>query len=94
MGKAIARQLAREGCDVAIGARMKAPLSEAAAAIAQETGRKIIPLVVNTLDAQSIEVFVRQAAEGLEGIHILANCAARVGGTLSNSFELRPTDVK
>jgi len=87
MGKAIARQLAREGCDVVVGARTKAPLSEAAAAIAQETGRKIIPLVVNTLDAQSIETFIHEAAEGLQGIHILVNCAARVGGTIPDSME-------
>ena len=87
MGKAIARQLAREGCDVAIGARTRAPLSEAAAAIAQETGRKIIPLVVDTLDAESIKVFVREAAGALGGVHILANCAARVGGTIPDSME-------
>ena len=49
MGKAIARQLAREGCDVAIGARTEAPLREAATEIAQETGRKIVSLIVDTL---------------------------------------------
>ena len=63
MGKAIARQLAREGCDVAIGARTEEPLREAARDIAQETGRTIVPLVVDTLDADSIKTFVRQAAE-------------------------------
>jgi NAD(P)-dependent dehydrogenase (short-subunit alcohol dehydrogenase family) len=46
MGKAIARQLAREGCDVAIGARTEEPLRRAATEIARETGRKILPLVV------------------------------------------------
>src|SRR5215471_13464838 len=87
MGKAIARQLAREGCDVVIGARTKATLGEAAAAIARETGGKIIPLVVNTLDARSIETFIHEAAEGLQGIHILVNCAARVGGTIPDNME-------
>ena len=37
IGKAIARQLAREGCDVAICARNEAPLRDAAAALAKET---------------------------------------------------------
>jgi NAD(P)-dependent dehydrogenase (short-subunit alcohol dehydrogenase family) len=58
MGKAIARQLAREGCDVAIGARSKARLRKSAAEIAGEIGRKIVPIVVNTLDAASIKRFI------------------------------------
>jgi NAD(P)-dependent dehydrogenase (short-subunit alcohol dehydrogenase family) len=87
MGKAIARQLAREGCDVAIGARTEGVLSEAATEIAQETGRKVVPLVVDTLDLGSIKGFVRQAAEALGGIHILTNCAARVGGTIPDTLE-------
>src|SRR5262245_22138733 len=87
MGKAVARQLAREGCDVAIGARTQAPLRAAALEIAGETGRKIIPLVVDTLDGESIKQFIRQAVESLGGIHILANCAARVGGTIPDSME-------
>ncbi len=86
MGKAIARQLAREGCEVAIGARTERPLRIAATAIAQETGRKIIPLVVDTLDAESIKAFFWQAAEALGGVHILVNCAARVGGTIPDSM--------
>jgi NAD(P)-dependent dehydrogenase (short-subunit alcohol dehydrogenase family) len=88
MGKAIARQLAREGCDVAIGARTEGPLREAAEEIAQETGRNIVPLVVDTLNAESIRRFVRQSAEVLSGIHILANCAARVGGTIPDNMDV------
>jgi len=87
MGKAIARQLAREGCDVAIGARTDGPLREAATEITQETGRKIVPIIVDTLDGESIKQFVRQAAEALGGIHILANCAARVGGTIPDNMD-------
>jgi NAD(P)-dependent dehydrogenase (short-subunit alcohol dehydrogenase family) len=87
MGKAIARQLAREGCDVAIGARTEARLRQASAEIAGETGRDIVPLVVDTLDATSIEGFVQRAAEALGTIHILANCAARVGGTIPDNTE-------
>jgi NAD(P)-dependent dehydrogenase (short-subunit alcohol dehydrogenase family) len=87
MGKAIARQLAREGCDVAIGARTEARLRDAATEIAQDTGRKIVPIVVDTLDAESIKRFVQQAAEELGGIQILANCAARVGGTIPDNMD-------
>lgn len=87
MGKAIARRLAHEGCDVAIGARTEATLRQAATEITEETARKIVPLVVDTLDSESIKQFVRRAAEVLGGIHILANCAARVGGTIPDSME-------
>ncbi len=87
MGKAIARQLAREGCDIAIGARTEASLREAAAAIAQESGRRIVPLVVDTLNGESINEFVRLAVEALGGVHILVNCAARVGGTIPDNMD-------
>jgi len=88
MGKAIAWQLAREGCDVAIGARTEGPLREAAAEIAQETGHKIVPLIVDTLNAESIKGFVRRSAEALGGVHILVNCAARVGGTIPDNMDV------
>jgi NAD(P)-dependent dehydrogenase (short-subunit alcohol dehydrogenase family) len=88
MGKAIARQLAREGCEVAIGARTEAPLREAAAAIAQETGRKVVPLIVDTLNGESIKRFIQQAAKALGVVHILANCAARVGGTIPDNMDV------
>jgi NAD(P)-dependent dehydrogenase (short-subunit alcohol dehydrogenase family) len=88
MGRAIARQLAREGCDVAIGSRTEGPLLKAAAEIAQETGRKIVPLMLDTLDAESIKSFVRGAAEALGGIHILVNSAARVGGTIPDNMDV------
>ena len=88
MGKAIARQLAREGCDVAIGARTEAPLREAAAEIAQQTGRIVMPIVVDTLNGGSINGFIRQAADALGGVDILVNCAARVGGTIPDNMDV------
>jgi NAD(P)-dependent dehydrogenase (short-subunit alcohol dehydrogenase family) len=88
MGKAIARQLAREGCDVAVGARTEAPLREAATEIDRETGRKVVPLIVDTLNAESIKRFVRDSADRLGGVHILANCAARVGGTIPDNMDV------
>jgi NAD(P)-dependent dehydrogenase (short-subunit alcohol dehydrogenase family) len=80
IGKAIARQLALEGCDVAIGARSEGPLKEAAAEISKETGRRIVPLTIDTMSVDSIQGFVRAAADSLGGIQIVVNSAARVGG--------------
>ena len=58
IGKAIAFQLAREGADVAIGARSDGPLQETVKEIAAATGRKIVGHTVNTLDLESIKAFV------------------------------------
>src|SRR4051794_34020445 len=80
IGKAIARQLAREGCDVAIGARSEGPLNATVAEIAAETGRKIVGITVDTTDVNSIKAFAKQAADALGGIDICINSAARVGG--------------
>jgi NAD(P)-dependent dehydrogenase (short-subunit alcohol dehydrogenase family) len=44
IGRAIARQLALEGCDVAICAQTAGPLQEAAAALAHESGRQVVPI--------------------------------------------------
>ena len=87
MGKAIARQLAREGCDVAIGARTEAPLRVAAAEIAGETGRMTFrSWSTRSMRNRSKHSFGRLAGCS-GGIHILANCAARVGGTIPDSME-------
>src|SRR5207344_420867 len=65
IGRAIARQLALEGCDVAICARTPGPLQEAAAALAHESGRQVVPIVCDTLNADSIKNFVTTAAREL-----------------------------
>jgi NAD(P)-dependent dehydrogenase (short-subunit alcohol dehydrogenase family) len=80
IGKAIARQLAREGCDVAIGARSEGPLKEAAAELSKETGRKFVPLTLDTMSVESIKSFVKAAGDALGGVEIVVNSAARVGG--------------
>jgi NAD(P)-dependent dehydrogenase (short-subunit alcohol dehydrogenase family) len=80
IGKAIARQLAREGCDVALGARTEGPLKEAAEELAKETGRRFVPITVDTMSLDSIKAFVKSAADALGGVEIVINCAARVGG--------------
>ena len=48
VGKAIARELAKEGVDVAICARHREALEEAAGELEQETGRRILPVPADT----------------------------------------------
>ena len=84
IGRAVARSLALEGCDVAICARNEARLNEAAQELARETRRRIVPIVCNTVDAESIKHFIAGAAAALGGIDVLVNGAARPGGTAGN----------
>ncbi|MGE0686554.1 MAG: SDR family NAD(P)-dependent oxidoreductase [Dehalococcoidia bacterium] len=93
IGKATALLLAREGCDVAICARSEGPLQEAAAEIAKETGRKVFPMVCDTMDPASIKNFVDTSARELGGLHIVVNSAARVGGTPGTAETVLDTDV-
>ena len=80
IGKAIARQLALEGVDVAIAARDVPTLEATAAELRAETGRKIVPLTVDTGDDASVRSMIEQAAAALGRIDILVNAAAKAGG--------------
>jgi NAD(P)-dependent dehydrogenase (short-subunit alcohol dehydrogenase family) len=80
IGKAIARVLAREGVDVAICARRPEPLERAASEIADETGRRILPIPADLTQAAEAETFVRQAHRDLGRIDILVNNAGSAPG--------------
>lgn len=80
IGKAIARQLAREGADVAIAARGKEALEATARELAAETGRKIVPIPVDTTNDEQVKAMVEQAVGALGRVDILVNCAAAPGG--------------
>jgi NAD(P)-dependent dehydrogenase (short-subunit alcohol dehydrogenase family) len=81
IGKAIARELAREGVDVAIVARTKGPLEAAAKELAEETGRRIIPLAADVTSKAQVDATVAQAASELGGLHILVNSGSAPGGS-------------
>ena len=81
IGKAIARELAREGVDVAIAARSKEPLEAAARELAAETGRRIVPLVADVTSRAQVDAMVAQAAAQLGGLHILVNSGSSPGGS-------------
>jgi NAD(P)-dependent dehydrogenase (short-subunit alcohol dehydrogenase family) len=80
IGKAIARELAIEGVDVVIASRGKEALQATATELAAETGRRIIPITVDTSEDDSVKSMVAQANEVLGHIDILVNNAAVVGG--------------
>jgi NAD(P)-dependent dehydrogenase (short-subunit alcohol dehydrogenase family) len=80
IGKAIARELAAEGVDVAIVARSRDALEQTAAELAEATGRRIVPIVADTGSDESVKAMVEQAAQALGRIDILVNGAAQPGG--------------
>jgi NAD(P)-dependent dehydrogenase (short-subunit alcohol dehydrogenase family) len=88
IGKAVTRTLAREGVDVAICARRKEPLEAAAAEIAKETGRKIIPITADLTKPADAENFVKTAHAALGRIDILVNNAGSApGGVIEHLSE-------
>lgn len=76
IGKAIARVLATEGCDVVIAARGREDLEATAAELHEETGRRVVALVMDSGDDESVRAAVAAATEKLGGIDILVNNAA------------------
>lgn len=80
IGKAVARVLAEEGCDVVVAARTAGPLEDAAAEIAAATGRRVVPLTVDTGSLDSVQAMVAAAVDALGGVDILVNSAARPMG--------------
>ncbi|HEU0217960.1 MAG TPA: SDR family NAD(P)-dependent oxidoreductase, partial [Stellaceae bacterium] len=71
IGKAIARELAREGVDVAIVARNKTDLEASARELAGETNRRILPIAADVTNKEQVEHMVAEAARELGGLHIL-----------------------
>lgn len=80
IGRAIARQLALEGCDVVIAARHEADLKSAAAALAAETGRKVVPIAADTGEDEAVEALVSEMVSAFGGVDIVVNNAAEAGG--------------
>jgi NAD(P)-dependent dehydrogenase (short-subunit alcohol dehydrogenase family) len=85
IGMAIARQLAAEGVDVAIAARGRERLEATAAEIAKATGRRIVPVVADMGDDQSVAALIAAAVAALGGLDILVNNAAAPGGTVPSA---------
>lgn len=86
IGKAVALELAREGVDVAICARDRGALERAAAELAEETGRRIVPVPADTMNRESVEHLVETALTKLGRVDILVNNAAAPGGLVRGAL--------
>ena len=86
VGRAIAQELAREGVDVAICARHRASLDETAEALAKETRRRIVPIVADTTNAESVTRMVDATIAALGRVDVLVNNAATPGGLVRGAL--------
>jgi NAD(P)-dependent dehydrogenase (short-subunit alcohol dehydrogenase family) len=91
IGKVIASHLAQEGVDVVIAARGRDALEATASELAEQSGRRIVPLVADTSKRASVDAMVQAAIAALGGIDILVNCAALPGG-ISQATKLDQVD--
>jgi NAD(P)-dependent dehydrogenase (short-subunit alcohol dehydrogenase family) len=80
IGRAIAKMLASEGVDVAICARQRQALDGAAKTLAQETGRRIIPIVADTMSTESVAQLVDTTLRTFGRVDVLVNNASTPGG--------------
>jgi NAD(P)-dependent dehydrogenase (short-subunit alcohol dehydrogenase family) len=87
IGKAIARELAREGVDLAIVSRSREQLEQTARELADETGRRIIPLAADVTSREQVDRMMAHSAEQLGGLHILVNSASLPGGTATGPID-------
>jgi NAD(P)-dependent dehydrogenase (short-subunit alcohol dehydrogenase family) len=80
IGKAVAKQLAREGANVAIVARDTAALGATAAEITRDGGANTRWFRADTGDDAAVKRMVADVAAAFGRIDILVNCAAQAGG--------------
>jgi len=83
VGFAIARALAEEGCNVAIGARGRARLDQAVGSLSK-LGIKAVPIAVDLTTEEGCRTFVDGAVADLGSCDILIN---NVGGTIPGNLQ-------
>ncbi len=75
LGREMAHALAEAGADVVVGSRNEREIHRAAEEISAETGRNVLPRVLDVTDPDSVERFVATAAEELGRLDVLVNNA-------------------
>ena len=75
LGYDMARALAEAGADVAITSRHLEEVSEAAARLREETGRRVLGLEADAGRAQDVDAAVERIVTELGGLHVLVNNA-------------------
>jgi len=80
IGLAVARELARQGCDCLLTGRFENTLSDAAAKLAEESGRRIEICPGDLRTAEGCQAVHRTVVESFGGVDILINNAGATQG--------------
>lgn len=92
LGWAAARELAREGCRVAICSRSEDRIITAAEDIREETGAEVLPLVCDVTEEEQVEAAIIETVETLGGLHVLVTNAG--GPPSGTAAECTPDDYR
>jgi 3-oxoacyl-[acyl-carrier protein] reductase len=84
LGYGIARELAREGALVSIGARTENEVFDAADVLIEETGTEVLPNVLDASDPGSIIQWVENTTEAFGGVDLLV---LNAGGPPTGTFD-------
>jgi NAD(P)-dependent dehydrogenase (short-subunit alcohol dehydrogenase family) len=76
IGRAIAKELGSEGVD----ARQRQALDETAKALTNETGRRVIPIVADTMSSESVRHLIEATLSAFGRVDVLVNNASTPGG--------------
>ncbi|MGI5282201.1 SDR family NAD(P)-dependent oxidoreductase [Nonomuraea polychroma] len=88
IGRAVAEQLAAEGCDVVITARTADELERTAKKISEASGRTVLPLAGDMSVAENVRRCVDETLERFGRIDVLVTCAgSSPGGLLEDLTE-------
>lgn len=87
IGRAVTLALAAEGVRVAIVARSKGPLEEAAAEISRETGTEILAVTADVSQTSAVEQMMARVDQHFGRIDILVNGAAHPGGLVRSNIQ-------
>ena len=87
IGRAVTEALAAEGVRVAIVARSKGPLEQAAREISEKTGVEILAAPADVSSTEQVEAMIAKVAAHFGRIDILVNGAAHPGGLVRSEIE-------
>jgi len=87
IGRAVTEALAAEGVRVAIAARSKAPLEQAAHEISEKTGVEILAVPTDVTSTAQVEALMDKVASHFGRLDILVNSAAHPGGLVRTEIE-------
>jgi NAD(P)-dependent dehydrogenase (short-subunit alcohol dehydrogenase family) len=85
IGLAVARWLARAGCDVAVADRDGEALTRAAALIESE-GSRVVPITTDVRDEGLVAAMVRQSVAELGGLDVAVNNVGSLAGLAPGAF--------